>query len=162
MIFTLPNYKMKDCQTVKYGCLDYWGEDWLIDLLGELGRVCQTHARGAKNRHGQCIECWEQACQSCWHQEHEVKFTTVPSLPGCKHSPYFPSFTSIFSSLSYYNYKFPLSLSSLFSHEFPSHKTVTIYISSIFLSHIFTTFLYLLLLGQAVSLIQQWIQHVVS
>ena len=94
------------------------------------GRVCQIHAR----------RCTEQACQSHWHWEHQVKFTAIDSLPGCKHSPYFPPFTSIFSSLSYYNYKFPLSFSSLFSHEFPSHKTAPIYISSVFLPHIFTTF----------------------
>lgn len=30
MIFTLPNYKMKDCQTVKYDC---WGGRTVIDLL---------------------------------------------------------------------------------------------------------------------------------
>ena len=131
---------MKDCQTVKYDCL--------IDLLGMeqegAGRVCQTHARSARNRHGQ------------------VKFTAVDSLLGCKHSTYFPPFLSIFSLLSYYNYKFPLFFPSLFSQEFLSHKTATVYISSVLLSRIFTTFLHLLLLGQAVSLIQQWIQHVNS
>lgn len=33
--FTLPNYKMKDCQTVKYDWFagEGAGEDWLIDLL---------------------------------------------------------------------------------------------------------------------------------
>ena len=108
------------------------------------GEYCQTHARGAMNRHAQ------------------VKFTNVDSLPGCKHSTYFTPLTSIFPFLSYYNYKFPLSLSSLFSQNFPSHKTAPIYISSFPLSHIFTTFFALLLLGQAVSLIQQWIWHVVS
>ena len=55
--FTLPNYKMKDCQTAKYDWLDCEraGEDCLIDLLGGsmggAGRTCQTHARSARNRH---------------------------------------------------------------------------------------------------------------
>ena len=37
--FTLPNYKMKDCQTVKYDWLvcKGAGEDCLIDLLGGAG-----------------------------------------------------------------------------------------------------------------------------
>ena len=45
--FTLPNYKMKDCQTAKYDWLDCWGagEDCLIDLLGgsmeELGEIAR-------------------------------------------------------------------------------------------------------------------------
>ena len=118
--------------------------------------------RGQENLPDACTRCKEQAWQSRWHWEHQVKFTAVDSLPGCKHSPYFPLFTSIFPPLPYYNYKFPLSFSSLFSHEFPSHKTAPIYISSVFLSHIFTTFLHLLLLDQAVSLIQQRIWHVIS
>ena len=154
--FTLPNYKMKDCQTVKYDWLVCWGagKNWLVDLLGKeqegagrerefARRMHKVQGTGVVNVQNAGKRVW----WSYWHWEHWVKFTAVDSLLGCKHSPYFPLFTSIFSLSSYYNYKFPLSSSSLFSHEFPSHKTVTIYISPIFLSHIFTTFLHLLLLG---------------
>ena len=67
----MPNCKMKDCQTVKYDWLVKLGmigrlisvyvrelldglieksNDWFTKQRAE--RVCQTHAQGAKNRHG--------------------------------------------------------------------------------------------------------------
>ena len=78
---------MKDCQTVKYGCLDCWGsrereEDWLIDLLRKRGRAVigllgKEHREFARRMHEVQVtgmvsvqNVGEWAWQSCWHWEH--------------------------------------------------------------------------------------------
>ena len=54
--FTLPNYKMKDCQTVKYDLIRLLGvgEDCLIDLLGKRGGNWESLPDA-------CTKCKEQA-----------------------------------------------------------------------------------------------------